>query len=121
MSLRVGSKDNHLSEYFDSLRYLKLEMEKTLLLTLISLCPGLEEVHLTSYNYNDRVPMMDVCKKLKHLEKLTLNSFYIDDSFANYIVEHCHTLKQLSIPERQLSDGAKNKLKALKHVRCQFT
>lgn len=93
---------------------------KSFLLTLISLCPGLEEVHLTSYSYIDRVPMMDVCKKLKHLEKLTLNNIYIDDSFVDYIVEHCHTLKQLSILGSNVEEGAKNKLKALKHVRCQF-
>uniref|UniRef100_A0A8D8KYW6 (northern house mosquito) hypothetical protein n=1 Tax=Culex pipiens TaxID=7175 RepID=A0A8D8KYW6_CULPI len=118
-SLRLDGTDR-LSEYFDSLRYLKLgdcKIDKTLLMTFISLCPRLEEVHLDCFSDVDDDVVLLLCQKLKHLKILTLDSYYITDSSADYIVKHCHTLKQLFIRSYKLTNDGKEKLKSLKNVR----
>lgn len=93
--LYVNHGDSHLSKCFESLTYLRLDrctMDETLLISLFTNCPRLEEVHLESMeNFNDQV-LAALCQ-LEHLEKLTLNRCPVTVSAANYFVKHCRSVR----------------------------
>lgn len=122
-SLHVENTHDRLTEYFDGLKCLKIygcDMPKKLLIKFIRLCPQLEEIQLSAMDktLNDEVVLV-LCQNLKQLERMSLNSFILTDQSVDYIVEHCHALKQLNVQKcYNLSAEAKNKLKSLKNVRC---
>lgn len=86
-------------------------------MTFISLCPRLEELDLEFNTEVDDKVMLLLCQKLKHLKVLMLSRCNITASSADYIVEHCHTLKQLSVPYAILKKDAIEKLKTLENVK----
>ncbi|XP_038105610.1 uncharacterized protein LOC119765566 [Culex quinquefasciatus] len=122
-SLHVENTHDRLTEYFDSLKCLKIygcDIPKKLLIKFIRLCPQLEEIQLSAMITLDDEVVLVLCQNLKQLERMSLNDcFFLTDQSVDYILEHCHTLKKLTVQScPKLSAEAKNKLKSLKNVRC---
>lgn len=122
-SLHVENTHDRLTEYFDSLKCLKIygcDIPKKLLIKFIRLCPQLEEIQLSAMLTLDDEVVLVLCQNLKQLERMSLNDcFFLTDQSVDYILEHCHTLKKLTVQScPKLSAEAKNKLKSLKNVRC---